>query len=95
MRGSWREAGAGTWNDTEWSASGSARVPSGWKLVSEQDKEECKLSGIIHPYEIVRIFSGQDQPGFSCGFDLPIWNDRDPDPAILFDPDGNEVARYQ
>jgi endonuclease YncB( thermonuclease family) len=68
---------------------------SGWKLVSEQDKEECKLSGIIHPYEIVRIFSGQDQPGFSCGYDKPIWNDRDPDPAILFDPDGNEVGRYQ
>lgn len=68
---------------------------SGWKLVSEQGKEECKLSGIIHPYEIVRIFSGIDQPGFSCGFEKPIWDDKEPDPAVLYDPDGNEVARYQ
>jgi endonuclease YncB( thermonuclease family) len=67
----------------------------GWKLVSEQGKEECKLSGVIHPYEIVRIFSGIDQPGFSCGFEKPIWNDKEPDPAVLYDPDGNEVARYQ
>jgi len=67
----------------------------GWKLVSELDKEECKLNGIIHPYEIVRIFSGKDQPGFSCGFDKPIWNDKEPDPAVLYNPDGIEVARYQ
>jgi endonuclease YncB( thermonuclease family) len=66
-----------------------------WKLVSELGKEECKLSGVIHPYEIVRIFSGKDQPGFSCGYDKPIWNDKEPDPAVLYDPDGNEVARYQ
>jgi endonuclease YncB( thermonuclease family) len=67
----------------------------GWKLVSELGREECKLDGIIHPSEIVRIFSGRDQPGFSCGFDKPIWNDKEPDPAVLYDPDGNEVARYQ
>jgi hypothetical protein len=67
----------------------------GWKLVSEQGREECKLSGIIHSYEIVRLFSGIDQPGFSCGFEEPIWNDSEPDPAVLYDPDGNEVARYQ
>jgi endonuclease YncB( thermonuclease family) len=67
----------------------------GWKLISEEGKEECKLSGIIHPYEIVRLFSGIDQPGFSCGFDKPIWLDKEPDPAVLLDPDGNEVARYQ
>lgn len=68
---------------------------SGWKLVSELGKEECKLSGVIHPYEIVRLFSGIDQPGFSCGFAKPIWDDKEPDPAVLYDPDGNEVARYQ
>jgi micrococcal nuclease len=67
----------------------------GWKLVSELGKEECKLNGIIHPSEIVRIFSGKDQPGFSCGFDKPIWNDKEPDPAVLYDSDGNEVSRYQ
>ena len=66
-----------------------------WKLVSELGKEECKLNGIIHPSEIVRIFSGKDQPGFSCGFDKPVWNDKEPDPAVLYDPDGNEVSRYQ
>lgn len=68
---------------------------SGWKLVSEEGRQECRLSGVIHPYEIVRLFSGIDQPGFSCGFDEPIWNDNEPDPAVLYDPDGNEVARYQ
>ena len=67
---------------------------SGWKLVSEQGDQECKLSGVIHPYEIVRIFSGKDQPGFSCGFDKPIWDDSRPDTALLYDPDGNVVARY-
>jgi len=67
----------------------------GWKLVSGLGKEECKLNGTIHPSEIVRIFSGKDQPGFSCGFDKPIWNDKEPDPAILYDSDGNEVARYE
>jgi micrococcal nuclease len=67
---------------------------SGWKLVSEQGEQECKLVGTIHSYEIVRIFSGIKQPGFSCGFDKPIWNDSEPDPAVLYDPDGNEVARY-
>ena len=68
---------------------------SGWKLVSELGKEECMLSGVIHPYEIVRLFSGIDQPGFSCGFAKPIWDDKEPDPAVLYDPEGNEVARFQ
>jgi micrococcal nuclease len=76
-------------------ASDTAIDLKGWKLVSELGKEECKLNGIIHPSEIVRIFAGKNQPGFSCGFDKPIWNDKEPDPAILYDPDGNEVARYQ
>jgi hypothetical protein len=67
---------------------------SGWKLVSEQGNEECKLAGIIHPYEIVRVFSGIKQPGFSCGYEKPIWNDTEPDPAVLYDPDKNEVARF-
>jgi endonuclease YncB( thermonuclease family) len=67
----------------------------GWKLVSELGREECKLDGIIHPSEIVRIFSGRDQPGFSCGFEKQIWSNKEPDPAVLYDPDGNEVARYQ
>jgi endonuclease YncB( thermonuclease family) len=67
---------------------------SGWKLVSEQGNEECKLAGIIHAYEIVRVFSGVKQPGFSCGYEKPIWNDTEPDPAVLYDPDKNEVARF-
>lgn len=66
----------------------------GWKLVSEQGNQDCELEGVIHPSEIVRIFSGSNQPGFSCGYEGPIWNDREPDPAVLYDPDGNEVDRY-
>lgn len=67
---------------------------SGWKLVSEQGRQECKLEGIIHPYEILRVFSGIKQPGFSCGFEKPIWLDHEPDPAVLYDPEGLEVNRY-
>jgi micrococcal nuclease len=67
---------------------------SGWKLVSEQGKQECKLGGTIQPSEIFRIFSGSKQPGYSCGFDKPIWDDTQPDPAILYNKDGNEVDRY-
>jgi hypothetical protein len=65
---------------------------SNWKLVSELGNQECMLAGIIHPYEIVRIFSGIQQPGLSCGYEKPVWNDTEPDPAVLYDPDGYEVA---
>lgn len=67
---------------------------NGWKLVSELGKEDCRLEGTIQPSEILRVFSGPNQPGFSCGFEKPIWDDKEPDPAVLYDPDGNEVDRY-
>ena len=67
---------------------------SGWKLVSEKGSQECKLAGMLQPYEVFRIFSGAEQPGFSCGFEKPIWEDSEPDPAILYDPDGVEVDRF-
>ena len=67
---------------------------TGWRLVSEQGNQECKLAGTIQPYEILRVFSASEQPGFSCGFDQPIWNDSELDPAILYDPDGYEADRY-
>lgn len=67
---------------------------NGWRLVSEQGNQECKLEGTIQAYEIMRIFSGIKQPGFSCGFDKAIWNDNEPDPAVLYNPEGIEVDRY-
>jgi endonuclease YncB( thermonuclease family) len=67
---------------------------SGWQLVSEAGKQECKLSGIIQPSEILRIFSGSKQPGFSCGFDQPIWDASQTDSVVLYSPDGRETDRY-
>ena len=67
---------------------------SGWRLVSELGNQECELGGTIQASEILRIFSGIDQPGYSCGFIRPIWSDSEPDPAVLYDPDGNEADRY-
>lgn len=67
---------------------------TGWKLVSVKGNEDCLLGGMIQPSEILRIFSGSKQPGYSCGFEKPIWEDSEPDPAVLYDPDGNEIDRY-
>lgn len=34
-----------------------------------------------------------DQGVFNCGFGANIWNNDDPDPAVLYDATGREVDR--
>jgi hypothetical protein len=67
---------------------------AGWNLVSERGDQECYLSGIIISGEVLRIWSGTAQGnGFSCGYNNPIWNNSEPDPAVLYNAQGVEVSR--
>jgi endonuclease YncB( thermonuclease family) len=67
---------------------------AGWNLISERGNQECPLSGILAPQEILRIWSMTAQgTGFSCGYSSPIWNNSQSDPAVLYNPKGVEVSR--
>lgn len=66
----------------------------GWNLVSERGHQECYLSGIIKASEVLRIWAGElKEIGFSCGYNSPIWNNSEPDPAVLYNAQGVEVSR--
>lgn len=70
---------------------------SGWLLVSEKGNQTCTLGGVIQPGATLRVWalaSDTGQGGFNCGFGNPIWNNSDPDPAVLYDSSGNLVDRY-
>jgi len=67
---------------------------SGWVLVSEAGNQSCKLKGILQPKEVLRIWAGTGQVGFSCGFKRTIWLDNQPDPAVLYNAKAEEVSRY-
>ena len=67
---------------------------SGWLLVSEKGNQSCPLSGILKVGETLRIWAMESQgDGFSCGFNTNIWNNSEPDPAVLYNPQGIEVSR--
>jgi endonuclease YncB( thermonuclease family) len=67
---------------------------NGWNLVSERGHQECPLSGILAAGEILRIWSMQPQgAGYSCGYTSPIWNNSEPDPAVLYNAQAIEVSR--
>jgi endonuclease YncB( thermonuclease family) len=67
---------------------------AGWNLVSERGNQDCPLSGIIRSGEILRIWAmAAEGPGFSCGYKTNIWNNSEPDPAVLYNPQGEEVSR--
>jgi endonuclease YncB( thermonuclease family) len=67
---------------------------SGWNLVSERGHQECYLSGVIKPGEILRVWAGNaKEGGFGCGYGSPIWNNSEPDPAVLYNAQGVEVSR--
>jgi len=74
---------------------GSASIDlSGWRLVSEKGNQECALGGTIQATETLRVWSQSGDGGYSCQFGTTIWNNSDSDPAVLYDPSGNEVSRY-
>lgn len=69
---------------------------AGWRLVSELNQEECELQGILGPGETLRVWAllaDQNQAGFNCGFTQNIWSNAEPDPAVLYNSVGLEVAR--
>lgn len=66
----------------------------GWNLVSERGHQECALSGMIKAGETLRIWAGSPQGGgYSCEYSSPIWNNSEPDPAVLYNAQGVEVSR--
>jgi len=67
---------------------------SGWRLVSETGNQSCTLSGMLQPNEVLRIWARRGNPGFDCRFSRNIWNDNQTDPAVLYNPQGEEISRY-
>ena len=69
----------------------------GWTLVSVHGNQECVLSGILEPGEVLRIWAMErdaSQGGYNCGFDANIWNNAEDDPAVLYDGARQEISRY-
>jgi hypothetical protein len=69
---------------------------TGWHLLSERGAQDCALGGTIQPGEMLRIWARAEDlgnGGYNCGFGSNIWNNSEPDAAILYDPNGEEVAR--
>jgi len=67
---------------------------SGWVLRSEKGSQDCALGGSIAPGATLRIWAMTGEGRFNCGFDGNVWNNSEPDPAVLLSPDGGEVSRY-
>lgn len=66
----------------------------GWVLVSERGHQSCELNGILQTKQVLRIWAGTNEVGYSCGFLRTIWTDNELDPAVLYNPQGKEVSRY-
>ncbi len=75
---------------------GEAVSIDGWMLRSEKGNQDCGLGGVLAPGQTLRIWARAEdagQGGFNCGFGSNIWNNSEPDPAVLFDSSGVEVSR--
>jgi hypothetical protein len=66
----------------------------GWRLVSETGNQSCDLRGTLEPNDVLRIWADRGSPGFDCRFSDFIWRNDVDDPAVLYNPDGEEVSRY-
>jgi Lamin Tail Domain len=66
----------------------------GWRLVSEVGNQSCALRGTLQPNRVLRIWAHQGDPGFDCRFPNNIWRDNEPDPAVLYNPQGQQVSRF-
>jgi len=65
----------------------------GWRLVSEKGSQTCSLSGAIQPNDTLRIYAQTGENGFNCNFSKSIWNNSEPDPAVLYNAQGIEISR--
>ena len=66
----------------------------GWRLLSEVGNESCGLRGTLDPNQVLRIWARRGNPGFDCRLGREIWIDTAPDPAVLYNPQGEEVSRF-
>jgi len=70
---------------------------TGWTLLSERGDQACRLAGELEPGEVLRVWSlarDSHRGGFNCGFDEPIWNNDEPDQALLYAPEGALVDTH-
>ena len=68
---------------------------TGWSLVSERGNQACILSGVILPGATLRIWANNsNDEGYNCNYGSEIWNNSEADPAVLYNNQGQEVARY-
>jgi hypothetical protein len=67
---------------------------AGWRLVSEMGNQSCRLRGTLQPNDVLRVWARRGNPGLDCRFPNNIWNDDTPDPAVLYNPQGQEVSRF-
>jgi endonuclease YncB( thermonuclease family) len=68
-----------------------------WTLRSDKGDQDCLLSGILEPGEILRVWaliSDGEKEGFNCRFSNYIWNNSELDPAVLFDASFTEIDQY-
>lgn len=67
---------------------------TGWVLVSEKGYQPCDLKGVLQAGEALRIWARTGDSGLSCGYPGNIWNDKEADAAVLYDPQRKEVSRF-
>ena len=75
---------------------GTEVVLDGWTLRSEKGPQDCPLRGVLGAGQSLRIWAMSEdagQGGFNCQFGKEIWNNSEPDAAVLINPEGAEVSR--
>ena len=71
---------------------------TGWILVNiTRGYPSFKFpSFVLEPANTIRIYTNEihtEWGGFSFGYDQPIWNNTEPDTAVLYNAQGQEVSR--
>lgn len=73
--------------------------PLTWLVGFDVGEGESGLrpGGILQPGPTLRIYALAEDAGkggYNCNFDSNIWNNSEPDPAVLYDNIGVEVDRW-
>lgn len=67
----------------------------GWILRSERGMQDCALRGTLEAGARLTISAMGQQAGFNCAFESNIWNNSEPDAAVLIGPGGAEMDRLE
>jgi hypothetical protein len=70
----------------------------GWKLIDidEGYPELIFPYYILNPGQSIRVYTNEIHPeygGFSFGQGTAVWNNSDPDTAVLYNAQGDEMSR--